>query len=159
MRVHSLYCLAVLALTACATVDKGHEKARQEDFRREFSGGSLCFTTDCTVKVTMGAGCTVTVDPPTLGIDRSVEDATIHWVIEPSSTGRVAFTRNGINPKPGGGWHREFREPRRVSATEFTWIDKNKLQGGPFQRPHQYNVDFLQDGNACHFDPTIINDY
>jgi hypothetical protein len=157
MRVHSLHWLAVLALAACAT-DKGYEKSRQEEFRLEFAGGNLCDTKDCTVNVMVSGKCVVTIDPPTLGIDRRVEDATIHWKIQPGSTGRIAFTRDGINPK-SGNWHREFREPRLVSPTEYTWIDKNKLQGGPFKRPHQYNVDFTQDGVACHFDPTIINDY
>ena len=158
MRAHPLHWLAVLALAGCATGNSSYEMSRQEEFRREFTSGTLCTATDCTVKVTVAANCAISVDPPTLGIDTRVDDATIHWIIQPGASGRVAFTREGINPK-AGNWQREFKDPKRVSATEFTWLDKNKLQGGPRKRPHAYNVDVMQDATPCHFDPTIINDY
>ncbi len=162
MRTHWLTCLALLAVAACAG-DRVHSSSRQEDFRRDYSGGMLCTSAPCTVKITVAAGCNATVDPPTLGVDTSLDDVTIRWEIQSESFGRVAFVAapaDGINPKPPPGpWNAEFKRPDRASDTVFTWLDKNKVEGGHPGRRHDYNIDMTQEGAPCHVDPIIINDY
>jgi hypothetical protein len=166
MRARTLQVLLAVTLTGCAAqapVEPPRPKAEltpeQAQFEREFAGGALCTSTYCSIAVTVGANCSITVSPTTLGVAASVEDAVLHWVIQPGASGTVAFTTNGINPKDAGAWAREFRNGARVSATEFTWVDKNKLAGAPPKRPYGYNVDVTQNGVACHKDPIIINDY
>ena len=162
MRTHGLLCLALLAVAACAG-DRMNTSSRQDDFRRDYAGGMLCTADPCTVKITVAAGCTATVDPPTLGVDRTLSEVTVKWEIQAQSAGRVVFVAapaDGINPKPPPGpWNAEFKRPNRASDTVFTWLDKNKLNGGQLRRRHDYNIDMTQDGTACHVDPIIINDY
>ncbi len=136
---------------------KAAELTPEMQFQQAYAGGVFCQSTSCTVAVTVGAGCNVSA--PTLGISTTVSDAVIHWVIQPGASGRVAFVENGVNPKDPAKWQAEFKQPARVSDTEFTWLDKNKLNGAPGRRQYDYNIDLTQDGKPCHKDPTIINDY
>ncbi len=159
MRTRSLHWLVALALGGCAAIDSFHESSRQADFAREFAGGVLCNSQDCRVDITVGPNCAITPSSPTLGVDARISDATIHWRIVSAG---ASFTRDGINaepPKDRGAWMREFKNPRLVSDTEFTWLDKNKLPGSPRKRSYGYNIFVNQGATTCRFDPTIINDY
>jgi hypothetical protein len=164
MRTHPLLWVALLAVAGCALLDRDEGKSRQDQFRAEFASGMLCTSAPCTVKLTVDAGCVVTVDPPTLGVDTRLSDATIRWVIQPASSHQATFVRSprhGINPKPGSvvGWRIEFSNPTRVSDAEFTWLDKNRAAGMPRKRKHDYEIEMVQDSQRCHVDPIIINDY
>jgi hypothetical protein len=160
MRARTLPVLVAVALMGCAAEApriKSEASPAQTLFEQQYPGGVLCNNTYCSLAVTVGAGCAITVSPPILGVASDVEDAVLHWTL--SSAGGAAFTEKGIDPKEGGAWNREFRNGTRVSATEFTWVDKNKLAGAPKSRPYGYNVEVTQDGKTCRIDPTIINDY
>ena len=161
MRARTWPVLVAVTLMGCAPVAPRMktELTAQMQFEQQYPGGVLCSNTYCSLAVTVGSGCAITVSPPTLGVAADVEDAVLHWSINAGSAGTVAFASNGINPKEGGAWSREFRNGTRVSATEFTWVDKNKLAGAPPKRPYGYNVEVTQDGKTCKLDPTIINDY
>jgi hypothetical protein len=159
MRARTLPALVAVALMGCASEAprKPQVATSQLLFEQQYPGGTLCTTNDCFATVTVGANCAVTVTPQVLGVATGVSDALLHWTIAPAAG--VGFTANGINPKDPGAWNREFRNGRRVSATEFTWVDKNKLDGAPPKRPYGYNLEITQGRTTCRVDPTIINDY
>ena len=162
MRAHiTVVLLAAGTLSGCAHEPK--VKALEAEGATVYevrAGNPVCTNTYCSLVVTVGAGCSISVSPAALGIDAKVEDAVLHWSIGPGSAGNATFAPNGINPKDNGAWMREFRNGTPVSPKEFTWVDKNKLSGAALKRPYGYNVDVIQDGRPCpRFDPTIINDY
>jgi hypothetical protein len=168
MRAHILLCLALFAVAGCSLIEKSGGKTRQDEFRAEFASGTLCSSDTCTVKITVPPGCVnPIVDPPILGVDaKLVDGATIKWEIQraASPSDQATFVpspRRGINPKQGSvlGWHREFRNPNRVSDTVYTWDDRNRLSGAPPKRPFDYEIEMVQNGRRCHVDPTIVNEY
>ena len=100
MRTHTLHWIALLALAGCSSHGGLHMSSREADFQREYPGGTLCKARDCTVEITITAGCKATANPLWLGIDTSIDDATIRWKIVGGAPGGAVFTRNGIHPKP-----------------------------------------------------------
>lgn len=170
MRAQMMVLLLAASLAGCGLIDsmKSPEPVKaprgaqsfttQAEFSKLYPGGVACPSSPCTVSVAVGPGCSFHVSPATLGIPANLQEATIRWVISPGSSGTVAFTGAGINPKDSGAWNREFHHGVKVSATEFTWVDKNKLEGAAPNRAYGYNIDVTQNGVACpRHDPTIVN--
>jgi hypothetical protein len=132
--------------------------AKLAAFKAKYPEGDMnCKNGTCTVDVTVGAGCAVRAVPPQLGLQEGEGNLTIIWTIR-SSSGRVAFyENNGINadaPKDPTRWATQFRNPRRVSDTEFRWVDLNTVAG-----EYGYNIWVNQDGKLCKLDPIIINGF
>lgn len=111
----------------------------------------------CLVTVKVGAGCSFTVTPWTLGMLAGNRNVKIHWQIDPASAGNAEFAlADGIFFK---GPANEFDDPKRLSKTEFRWNDKNP--SGPYPaRPFAYGINVIQGGKPCPtLDPTIVNDF
>lgn len=159
MKTKALVCvaaagLASLAMTSLLAADF---KEQQALFAKSFSAHLCPDLAKCTVMVRVEAACKFTVTPWTLGLPRDHKNVKIHWMIDPASYGKPEFDKEkGISFKPGSG--SEFSDPKRVSATEFRWNDKNE-PGAQRGRPHNYVIKVVQDGKPCTLDPTIVNDF
>jgi hypothetical protein len=144
MRAHSLLLLVAVALSGCAD---------EAPLVAPLGSTDLSCGSTCEVIVTVGPNCSFSTNGFTLHVTTGKEDELITWRIDPASSGTVAFTASGIDPK-SGAWYSEFKSSNRVSATVFTWIDKNKTKN----KPYGYNVFVTQDDVACpKYDPIIIN--
>lgn len=153
MRARTLLLLVAVAMSGCAA---------QQDVIVVTMGSTTqtCKTQSCVVNVTVGPGCSISTDGDNLTVaPGNSNDVTVTWQIAAGSSGTVAFTASGVDPKPGsnGEWHREFRSPT-PGTTTFSWIDKNKKK----ETPYQYNIFITQkqpgqNAQVCKYDPIIIN--
>jgi hypothetical protein len=144
MRSKPLLCAigASLALAGCAS------------FQFPGTGASPCNQGVCKVTITVKS-CDqtgISATPDTVHVPKGAWH--IQWDI---ATPEYGFTANGIaiprNVAIPGTARKVFEDPRRLTATKFQFKDNNEFPG-----QYKYNIELVQGGKTCRYDPTISND-
>jgi len=103
---------------------------------------------NCSVDVTVGANCAITVDPDPLNVPQPRGAKSITWNIV---TNGFEFTANGIAFKSPND---EFEDPE-LQGRRFKWKNKHTRIGS-----YEYAVNVVRSGSnpvTCSKDPLINN--
>ncbi len=103
---------------------------------------------NCTVDVTVGANCAITVDPDPLDVPQPRGAKSITWKIV---TNGFLFSANGIEFKSSNN---EFADPEPL-GNRFKWKNKHTRAGS-----YEYAVNVVRSDNSlstCSKDPVVNN--
>jgi hypothetical protein len=153
MRYRALL-LALLGFTVIACVSENVVIAQGGAAKfRDCHGGGGCTVV---VTVTSCAAGGISVDAPTLNVQRGNPRIRLTWTIAGND---YEFTDDGIKFTTPG-WEQEF-EAKHNGKNNYTWIDINPTNTATQGRPFKYSVTVQpkRGGAACpSLDPTVIND-